>query len=133
MSDNLSYSISNAILVSSHAPGSARPKASVNKLVVPRSRKATEKTHYVGEHAFKTGLMNRLHPVPIEDVGPPCKRVTHRATAMRTWKRAKALTDFSNSGSDSEEVLDESNGIGSIDSGNSSLDSHPRPTGRTLV
>ncbi|CAH2300841.1 Hypothetical predicted protein, partial [Pelobates cultripes] len=101
MSDNLSHSITNAILAFSHTPDFSHPKASEDRPVAHSSHKATNKTHNVGEHTSKTELMDRLCPVTTEDMGPPRKRATRRAKAEQTWKRAKALTESSDSGSDS--------------------------------
>ncbi|CAH2278404.1 Hypothetical predicted protein [Pelobates cultripes] len=57
--------------------------------------------------------------------GPPRKRAIRREKMSRTWKRAKALTDSSDSDSDSEEVLNEFDEIGSIESEVSSLGHSP--------
>ncbi|CAH2313930.1 Hypothetical predicted protein, partial [Pelobates cultripes] len=57
----------------------------------------------------------RLHPVDTEDVVLPRKRATYRAKAVRTWKRAKALTE-----SDSKEVSDVSDAIDPVYSEDSS-------------
>ncbi|CAH2274376.1 Hypothetical predicted protein [Pelobates cultripes] len=110
MSDTISHFITNAIMASNCNPEVSRPKASENKPIAQGGRKATAKTHHVGVHASKTDFTDRLHPVNIEVVGPPRKRATRQAKAAQTWKRAKALTDSSDS--DSEEVLDESDEIG---------------------
>ncbi|CAH2322124.1 Hypothetical predicted protein [Pelobates cultripes] len=73
-------------------------------------------------HASKTELTDRLCPVTTEVVGPPQKRATRQAKAARTWKRAKAPRDSSESCSDSEEVSNESDDIGSSESKVSSPD-----------
>ncbi|CAH2319901.1 Hypothetical predicted protein [Pelobates cultripes] len=93
MLDNLSHSISNAILASKYASGLTLPKA-------------TKKTHYMVKHTSKSVHTDRLRPVTIDDVVPLRKRATHRAKMVQTWKRAKSLTDSSDSGSESEEVSD---------------------------
>ncbi|CAH2310799.1 Hypothetical predicted protein [Pelobates cultripes] len=63
---------------------------------------------------------DRLRPVEIDDVVLPLKRAPRRAKTVRTWKRAKALSDPSDSDSDSEEVSDGSDDIDPIISDNSS-------------
>ncbi|CAH2274339.1 Hypothetical predicted protein [Pelobates cultripes] len=77
MSDNLTQSISNVILASSHNPSGLCPKAQDDKLASLSGRKATEKTHHVGKQASKTSMMDRLRPVTNEYVGmwghPPGK------------------------------------------------------------
>ncbi|CAH2321862.1 Hypothetical predicted protein [Pelobates cultripes] len=78
MSDNLSHSITNALMASSHAPSLTCPKASEDKPVVPSGRKATKKTHNVGEHTSKTELTDRLRPVTTEDMGPLRKEPSAR-------------------------------------------------------
>ncbi|CAH2315320.1 Hypothetical predicted protein [Pelobates cultripes] len=120
MSETLTQSISNAILASSSHPSGLRPMAQPDKPVPLSGRKATEKTHHMGKHTSKNSTTDRIRPVTTEDVGPPCKRATHRAKAMRTWKWEKAQTETSDSGSDIEEVMSESEEIGSLESGNSS-------------
>ncbi|CAH2223438.1 Hypothetical predicted protein [Pelobates cultripes] len=101
---NLSHSITTAIMASSHAPGLTLPNTSDDKPMVPNSLKAPT----------MWAKIDRLHPFTIEEVVPTRKRATCRAKAVQTWKRAKTLTDSSDSGSDSEEVSDESAVIGSI-------------------
>ncbi|CAH2314810.1 Hypothetical predicted protein, partial [Pelobates cultripes] len=122
MSDNLTQSISNAILASRHNPSGLHPKAQDNKPVCHSGRKATVKTHLVGNQTSKTSMTDRLRPVTSEEVGPPRKGAIRRAKTVRAWKWAKALTDVSDSDSDPEEVLSKSEEIVSIDSENSSPD-----------
>ncbi|CAH2221773.1 Hypothetical predicted protein [Pelobates cultripes] len=89
--------------------------------------KAISKTHNVGKHASKIELTDRVCPVTSEVVGPPRKRATRWAKAARTWKRAKALTDSSDSGSDAEEVSNESDEVDSSEwEGSSPGHSPPR-------
>ncbi|CAH2295256.1 Hypothetical predicted protein, partial [Pelobates cultripes] len=57
-----------------------------------------------------------LLPVDTEDMVLPRKRATHRAKVVQTWKRAKALSDSSDSDLGSEEVSDGSDAIDSEDS-----------------
>ncbi|CAH2248554.1 Hypothetical predicted protein [Pelobates cultripes] len=63
---------------------------------------------------------------------PPRKRATCRAKAARTWKRAKALSDSSDTDSDSEEVLNESDEIDSNEWEVSSPDHSPPRDPNTL-
>ncbi|CAH2300524.1 Hypothetical predicted protein [Pelobates cultripes] len=107
MSDNLTQSISNAILASSHNPSVLRPKAQDDKPAPLSGRKATEKTHHMGKQTSKTSMMDRLRPVTNEDVGPPHKRASRWAKTVRAWKWAKARTEISDSDLDQVEVLSE--------------------------
>ncbi|CAH2249414.1 Hypothetical predicted protein [Pelobates cultripes] len=93
MSDNISHSISNAIMASN--PKITHARAAEECPLRREGRKAISKTHNVGKHASKIELRDRVRPVTPEVVGPPRKRATCRAKAARTWKRAKALTDSS--------------------------------------
>ncbi|CAH2329810.1 Hypothetical predicted protein, partial [Pelobates cultripes] len=111
MSDNLSHSITNAIMAST--TNMPRARATADGSVRREGRKAISKTHNVQIPTSKKKLMDRVRPVTTEVVGPPQKRATRREKAVRTWKRAKALTDSSDSGSDVEEVLNESDEIDS--------------------
>ncbi|CAH2248598.1 Hypothetical predicted protein, partial [Pelobates cultripes] len=120
MSETLTQSISNAILASNTDPSGLRPKAQTDKPAPLSGRKAMEKTHHTGKHTSKNSTTDRTRPVTTEDMGPPRKRATHRAKAVRTWKWAKAQTETSDSGSDIEEVMSESEDIGSLESGDSS-------------
>ncbi|CAH2249385.1 Hypothetical predicted protein [Pelobates cultripes] len=104
MSDTLSHSISSAIRASGHNPGSAPPISSDSKPMVPSGRKATCKSHHLSGATSRTSKTDRLRPVEIDDVVLPRKRAPRRAKTVRTWKRAKALSDPSDS--DSEEVSD---------------------------
>ncbi|CAH2293627.1 Hypothetical predicted protein [Pelobates cultripes] len=65
----------------------------------------------VGKNTSKNAFADRLRLVDTEDVVLPRKRATHRAKAVQTWKRVKALSDSSDSDSDSEEVSDGSNAV----------------------
>ncbi|CAH2251835.1 Hypothetical predicted protein [Pelobates cultripes] len=120
MSDTLSHSISSAIRASSHTPGSAPPIPSDSKPLVPSGRKATCKMHHLPGATSKTSKTDRLRPVENDDVVLPRKRAPRRAKTVRTWKRAKALSDSSDSDSDSEEVSDGSDNIDPVFSDNSS-------------
>ncbi|CAH2300700.1 Hypothetical predicted protein, partial [Pelobates cultripes] len=88
--------------------------------MVPSGRKAMSKSHNLISTASKTSMTDRLRPVETEDVVLPHKRAPHRAKAVRTWKRAKALPDLSDSDSDSEEVSDGSDTIDPVYSEDSS-------------
>ncbi|CAH2285532.1 Hypothetical predicted protein [Pelobates cultripes] len=124
MSDNLTQSISNAIMASGHSSGDHSSKAQDDEPAPLSSRKATAKIHHMGKQTSKMFMTDRLRPVTDEDVGPPRKRASHRAKAVRSWKWAKAGKEISDSDSDQEEVLSESEDMGSQDSENSSPESN---------
>ncbi|CAH2301130.1 Hypothetical predicted protein [Pelobates cultripes] len=84
---------------SGHNPGSAPPIPTDSKPMVPSSRKATCKSHHLSGATSRTSKTDRLRPVEIDDVVLPRKRAPRRAKTVRTWKRAKALSDPSDSDS----------------------------------
>ncbi|CAH2324444.1 Hypothetical predicted protein, partial [Pelobates cultripes] len=129
MSDNLSHSITTAIKASTYLP---RARAVADGSVRREGRKAISKTHHVQTPTSKKELTDRVRPVTAEVVGPPRKRATRRAKAARTWKRAKALSDSSDTDSDSEEVLNESDEIDSNEWEVSSPDHSPPRDPNTL-
>ncbi|CAH2277242.1 Hypothetical predicted protein [Pelobates cultripes] len=79
MSDNLTQSISNAIMASGHNPKDLCSKAQDDKPAPFSGHKTTEKTHHMGKQTSKTTLTDRLCPVTDEDVGPPRKRASRWA------------------------------------------------------
>ncbi|CAH2284391.1 Hypothetical predicted protein [Pelobates cultripes] len=111
MSDNLTQSISHAIMASGHGSGDQNSKAQDDEPAPFSVRKAIAKTHHMGKHTSKIVVTDRLRPVTDEYVGPPRKRASHRAKAVRSWKWAKASKDISDSDSDQEKVLSESEGL----------------------
>ncbi|CAH2285240.1 Hypothetical predicted protein [Pelobates cultripes] len=130
MSDNLSHSITTALKAST--TNLPRARAVADGSLRREGRKAISKTHHVQTPTSKKELTDRVRPVTAEVVGPPRKRATRRAKAARTWKRAKALSDSSDTDSDSEEVLNESDEIDSNEWEVSSPDHSPPRDPNTL-
>ncbi|CAH2273962.1 Hypothetical predicted protein [Pelobates cultripes] len=120
ISDNLTQSISHAIMVSGQGSGDQNPKAPNAEPAPLSGRKAPAKTHHMGTYTSKTVVTDRLRPVTDEDVGPPRKRASHRAKAVRSWKWVKANKDISDSDSDQKEVWSESEDMGLQNSEDSS-------------
>ncbi|CAH2294372.1 Hypothetical predicted protein [Pelobates cultripes] len=91
MSDNLSHSISSAIMPSGRASGPTPPMASDNKSMVPSDRKATSKSPLVTNFASKNVVMDRLCPVDIGQkrcgLGRGQKPCLIRPTLIQTQRR----------------------------------------------
>ncbi|CAH2273711.1 Hypothetical predicted protein, partial [Pelobates cultripes] len=68
------------------------------------------------EDASKKVQFDQEHPVK-DDVVAPQYRATHRAKSVMSWKRSKALIESSDSESEQEEALSESDDEDSYNSG----------------
>ncbi|CAH2321267.1 Hypothetical predicted protein [Pelobates cultripes] len=105
MSDNISYSITNA-LRSTQLPPAPTTSPPESKPVVSSGRNAAKKSRYLDEDASKTLQTDRVRPIT-DHVVARHLRAPHRAKSVRNWKRAKALIESSES--KQEEAQSESN------------------------
>ncbi|CAH2277003.1 Hypothetical predicted protein [Pelobates cultripes] len=95
MSDNISHSITNALVIT-QLPPDPMVNPPESKPVAPSGRKATKKSRHLDEYAYKILQTERVHPVT-EPVFGPQLRAPHQAKSVRNWKRTKALIESSDS------------------------------------
>ncbi|CAH2326228.1 Hypothetical predicted protein [Pelobates cultripes] len=107
MSDTLSHSISHALLAAQQASTHIAPNPTEHITGKASGRKATKKARHMDEKASKTLRTDRERPVK-DNVVAPQQRATHRAKSVRSWKRAKAQVESSESDSEQEEAWSES-------------------------
>ncbi|CAH2306453.1 pleckstrin homology domain-containing family M member 3 [Pelobates cultripes] len=107
MSDTLSHSISHALLAAQQASTHIAPNPMEHITGKASGRKATKKSRHMDEEASKTLRTDRERPVK-DNVVAPQQRATHRAKSVRSWKRAKAQVESSESDSKQEEAWSES-------------------------